>query len=129
MQQMTQIMHNLQAASSSDSSRPPAFKTPSMKAPEFFDGTKPFKFRRFIHFCQLIFHMIWQISLNTERKFSMPPHFSLEELQNGLRPIFQISPIKIQIIFSVLGNYSNPNSSPYLETQMKSEKLKQSWMR
>ncbi|MBW0563013.1 hypothetical protein O181_102728 [Austropuccinia psidii MF-1] len=31
MQQMTKIMANLQAASSSESSRPPAFKTPSMK--------------------------------------------------------------------------------------------------
>ncbi|MBW0560053.1 hypothetical protein O181_099768 [Austropuccinia psidii MF-1] len=33
IQQMTQIMANLQAASSSEASRPPAFKTPSMKAP------------------------------------------------------------------------------------------------
>ncbi|MBW0480621.1 hypothetical protein O181_020336, partial [Austropuccinia psidii MF-1] len=33
MQKMTQIMANLQAASSSEASRPPAFKTPSMKAP------------------------------------------------------------------------------------------------
>ncbi|MBW0539611.1 hypothetical protein O181_079326 [Austropuccinia psidii MF-1] len=56
MQQMTQIIANLQAASSSDSSRPPAFKNPSMKAPEFFDGTQPFKIRSFIQSCQLIFH-------------------------------------------------------------------------
>ncbi|MBW0470089.1 hypothetical protein O181_009804 [Austropuccinia psidii MF-1] len=56
MQQMTQIMANLQAASSSDSSRPPAFKTPTMKAPEFFYETKPFKVRSFIHACQLTFH-------------------------------------------------------------------------
>ncbi|MBW0591182.1 hypothetical protein O181_130897 [Austropuccinia psidii MF-1] len=56
MQQMTQIMANLQAASSSESSRPPAFKTPSMKAPECFDGTQPFKVRSFIQSCQLIFH-------------------------------------------------------------------------
>ncbi|MBW0585780.1 hypothetical protein O181_125495 [Austropuccinia psidii MF-1] len=35
MQQMTQIMANLQAASSSEASRPPAFKTPSMKAALF----------------------------------------------------------------------------------------------
>ncbi|MBW0507171.1 hypothetical protein O181_046886 [Austropuccinia psidii MF-1] len=39
MQPMTQIMANLQAASSSKASRPPAFKTPFMKAPECFDGT------------------------------------------------------------------------------------------
>ncbi|MBW0514972.1 hypothetical protein O181_054687 [Austropuccinia psidii MF-1] len=37
MQKMTEIMANFQAASVSGSSRPPAFKTPSMKAPEFFD--------------------------------------------------------------------------------------------
>ncbi|MBW0528479.1 hypothetical protein O181_068194 [Austropuccinia psidii MF-1] len=38
MHQMTQIVANLQAASSSEESRPPAFKSPSMKAPECFDG-------------------------------------------------------------------------------------------
>ncbi|MBW0474415.1 hypothetical protein O181_014130 [Austropuccinia psidii MF-1] len=56
MQNMTQIMANLQAASSSRASRPPAFKTPSMKAPEFFNGTQPFEVRIFIQSCQLIFH-------------------------------------------------------------------------
>ncbi|MBW0474277.1 hypothetical protein O181_013992 [Austropuccinia psidii MF-1] len=56
MQKMIQIMANLQAASSSEASRPPAFKTPSMKAPECFDGMQTFKVRSFIQFCQLIFH-------------------------------------------------------------------------
>ncbi|MBW0517816.1 hypothetical protein O181_057531 [Austropuccinia psidii MF-1] len=56
MQQMTQIMANLQEASSSESSRPPAFKTLSINAPECFDGTQPFKVRSFIQSCQLIFH-------------------------------------------------------------------------
>ncbi|MBW0591193.1 hypothetical protein O181_130908, partial [Austropuccinia psidii MF-1] len=56
IQKMTQIMANLQAAKSSEVSRPPAFNTPSMKAPECFDGTKPFKVRSFIQYCQLIFH-------------------------------------------------------------------------
>ncbi|MBW0512136.1 hypothetical protein O181_051851 [Austropuccinia psidii MF-1] len=55
-QQMTQIMANLQASSSSESSRPPAFKTLSIKAPECFDGTQPFKAKRFIQSCQLRFH-------------------------------------------------------------------------
>ncbi|MBW0472513.1 hypothetical protein O181_012228 [Austropuccinia psidii MF-1] len=55
-QQMTQIMASLQAASSSEASRPPAFKTPSMKAPECFDGTWAFKVRSFIQSCQLICH-------------------------------------------------------------------------
>ncbi|MBW0536897.1 hypothetical protein O181_076612 [Austropuccinia psidii MF-1] len=56
MQQMTQIMANLQASASLEFSRPPAFKTPSMKAQEFFYGTQPFKVRSFIQSCQLIFH-------------------------------------------------------------------------
>ncbi|MBW0580456.1 hypothetical protein O181_120171 [Austropuccinia psidii MF-1] len=56
MRQMTQIMANLQAASSSEASRPPAFKTSSMEASECFDGTQPFKLRSFIKCCQLIFH-------------------------------------------------------------------------
>ncbi|MBW0569996.1 hypothetical protein O181_109711 [Austropuccinia psidii MF-1] len=55
MQQMTQIMANLQADASSEVSKPPAFKTPSMKAPECFDGTQPFKVRSFILSCKLIF--------------------------------------------------------------------------
>ncbi|MBW0473633.1 hypothetical protein O181_013348 [Austropuccinia psidii MF-1] len=42
MQKMTHIMANLQADSSSEVSRPPALKTPSMKAPEFPNGTQPF---------------------------------------------------------------------------------------
>ncbi|MBW0488923.1 hypothetical protein O181_028638 [Austropuccinia psidii MF-1] len=56
MQQMTQIMANLQGALFSEESRPPAFKTPSMKEPECFDGTQPFKVRSFIQSFQLIFH-------------------------------------------------------------------------
>ncbi|MBW0486253.1 hypothetical protein O181_025968 [Austropuccinia psidii MF-1] len=56
MQKMTQIMANFQEASSSESSRPPAFKNPSMKAPECLDGTQPFKVRSFIQSFQLIFH-------------------------------------------------------------------------
>ncbi|MBW0540172.1 hypothetical protein O181_079887 [Austropuccinia psidii MF-1] len=49
-------MANLQEASSSEASRPPAYETPSMKAPEFFDGTQPFQVRSFIQSCQLVFH-------------------------------------------------------------------------
>ncbi|MBW0471890.1 hypothetical protein O181_011605 [Austropuccinia psidii MF-1] len=67
LQQMTQIMANLQAASPSESSRPPAFKTQSMKAPECFDGTQPFKVRSFIQSCQLIFHND-PVSFSQDRK-------------------------------------------------------------
>ncbi|MBW0541066.1 hypothetical protein O181_080781 [Austropuccinia psidii MF-1] len=56
MHQMTQIMANIQEASSYEASRPPAVNNPSMKEPEFFDGTQPFKVRSFIQSCQLISH-------------------------------------------------------------------------
>ncbi|MBW0550918.1 hypothetical protein O181_090633 [Austropuccinia psidii MF-1] len=45
-----------QAVSPRDTSKVPAFKTPSMKAPDSFDGTKAYKLRGFIQSCQLIFH-------------------------------------------------------------------------
>ncbi|MBW0503436.1 hypothetical protein O181_043151 [Austropuccinia psidii MF-1] len=40
MQQITQIMANIQDYSFCEASRPPAFKTPSMKAPAFFEERK-----------------------------------------------------------------------------------------
>ncbi|MBW0565748.1 hypothetical protein O181_105463 [Austropuccinia psidii MF-1] len=126
IQEMTQIMANLQEFLSSEASRTPAFRTPSMKAPELFDRSQPFKVRSFIQSCQLIFIMIRQISLETEIKFFMPLHFSLEGLQNGLSLISPISLIKIQITFPILGLYFNLNSFLFLGTQMKLEKLKQS---
>ncbi|MBW0482868.1 hypothetical protein O181_022583 [Austropuccinia psidii MF-1] len=42
---------NLQAAS-----RPPAFNTPYMTAPDYFNWNVPFKVRSFIQSCKLIFH-------------------------------------------------------------------------
>ncbi|MBW0503032.1 hypothetical protein O181_042747, partial [Austropuccinia psidii MF-1] len=42
MQKMTQIMANLQAASTSEESRTQAFKTTFIKAPECFHGNQPF---------------------------------------------------------------------------------------
>ncbi|MBW0582490.1 hypothetical protein O181_122205 [Austropuccinia psidii MF-1] len=56
MEQMTQFMGKLtQAVAPRDTSKVPAFKTPQMKAPESFDGTKAYKLRGFIQSCQLIF--------------------------------------------------------------------------
>ncbi|MBW0565403.1 hypothetical protein O181_105118 [Austropuccinia psidii MF-1] len=71
--------------------------------------------------------MIQQTSQETERRSFMPLHFTLAGLQNELSLIFPISPIKIQITFSIHGSYLNLKSSPYLGTQMKSGKLKQNW--
>ncbi|MBW0497369.1 hypothetical protein O181_037084 [Austropuccinia psidii MF-1] len=45
-----------QEVSPRDNSRAPAFKTPSMKAPDCFDVTQDHKLRGFIPSCQLIFH-------------------------------------------------------------------------
>ncbi|MBW0585458.1 hypothetical protein O181_125173 [Austropuccinia psidii MF-1] len=57
MEQMTQFMGKLtQAVSPRENSKAPAFKTPSMKAPDSFDGTQAHKLRGFIQYCQLIFH-------------------------------------------------------------------------
>ncbi|MBW0536065.1 hypothetical protein O181_075780 [Austropuccinia psidii MF-1] len=57
MEQMTQFMGQLtQEVSRRDTSKAPEFKTPSMKAPDSFDGTKAYKLRGFIQSCQLIFY-------------------------------------------------------------------------
>ncbi|MBW0552266.1 hypothetical protein O181_091981 [Austropuccinia psidii MF-1] len=57
MEQMTQFMEQLsQAVAPRDTSKAPAFKTPSVKAPDSFDGTKAFKLRGYIQYFQLIFH-------------------------------------------------------------------------
>ncbi|MBW0567596.1 hypothetical protein O181_107311 [Austropuccinia psidii MF-1] len=105
MLQMTQIMANLQAASSSESSRPPSFKNPSMKAPEFFDGTQPFKVRSFIQSCQLIFHNDLANFCQDRKKFLYATSFLIGRAENGLSLIFPISLIKTQATFSTLGNY------------------------
>ncbi|MBW0481573.1 hypothetical protein O181_021288 [Austropuccinia psidii MF-1] len=57
MEQMTQFMGQLtQAVAPRDTSKAQEFKTPSMKAPDSFYGTKAYKLRRFIQSFQLIFH-------------------------------------------------------------------------
>ncbi|MBW0577843.1 hypothetical protein O181_117558 [Austropuccinia psidii MF-1] len=49
MEKMTQFMGQLtQAVAPRDNSKAPAFKTPSMKAPDSFDGTQAQKLRGFI---------------------------------------------------------------------------------
>ncbi|MBW0571144.1 hypothetical protein O181_110859 [Austropuccinia psidii MF-1] len=57
MAQMTQFMGQLtQAVAPRDNSKAPAFKTPSKKAPDSFDGTQAHKLRGLIQSCELIFH-------------------------------------------------------------------------
>ncbi|MBW0564036.1 hypothetical protein O181_103751 [Austropuccinia psidii MF-1] len=45
-----------QAVAPRETSKSPALRTTSMKAPDSFDGTKAYKLRGFIQSCQLIFH-------------------------------------------------------------------------
>ncbi|MBW0586481.1 hypothetical protein O181_126196 [Austropuccinia psidii MF-1] len=57
MEQMTQIMVQLtQEVSSRNNYKATQFKTPSMKAPDYFDSTKDHKLRGFIQAFQLVFH-------------------------------------------------------------------------
>ncbi|MBW0555994.1 hypothetical protein O181_095709 [Austropuccinia psidii MF-1] len=57
MEQMATILGQLsQAAAPRENSKAPEFKTPSMKAPDSFDGTQAHKLRGLIKSCQLIFH-------------------------------------------------------------------------
>ncbi|MBW0561481.1 hypothetical protein O181_101196 [Austropuccinia psidii MF-1] len=57
MEKMTQFMGQLtQAVTPRDNSNAPAFKTPSMKEPDSFDGTQAHKLGGFIQSYQLIFH-------------------------------------------------------------------------
>ncbi|MBW0588762.1 hypothetical protein O181_128477 [Austropuccinia psidii MF-1] len=57
MEQITQFMGQLtQAVTPRDKFKAPDFKTPSMKAPDSFDGTQHHRLRGFIQSCQLIFH-------------------------------------------------------------------------
>ncbi|MBW0473684.1 hypothetical protein O181_013399 [Austropuccinia psidii MF-1] len=57
MEEMATIMGQIsQEASLRKNSKAPAFKTPSMKAPDTFDGTQAHKLRGFIQSWQLIFH-------------------------------------------------------------------------
>ncbi|MBW0511348.1 hypothetical protein O181_051063 [Austropuccinia psidii MF-1] len=57
MEHMATIMGQIsQAAAPRDNSKAPAFKTPSMKEPDSFDGTQAHKLRGFILYGQLILH-------------------------------------------------------------------------
>ncbi|MBW0469320.1 hypothetical protein O181_009035 [Austropuccinia psidii MF-1] len=57
MEKMTQFMGQLtQAVAPRDTSRAPEFKTPLIKAPDYFYGTKSYRLRGFIQSFQLIFY-------------------------------------------------------------------------
>ncbi|MBW0496792.1 hypothetical protein O181_036507 [Austropuccinia psidii MF-1] len=86
MQQMTQIMANLQEASVSKSSRPQAFKSLSIKAPECFDGTQPYKVRSFIQSFNLIFHNEPANFSQDRKKFLYATSFLIGRAEKQIEP-------------------------------------------
>ena len=70
MTQILAVMTQLLAAQARPASVPegPAFRTPSMRAPDNFDGTNPSKLRGYIQSCNLIFHNDLRSFPNDRRK-------------------------------------------------------------
>ncbi|MBW0482152.1 hypothetical protein O181_021867 [Austropuccinia psidii MF-1] len=76
MEQMTQFMRQLtEAVAPQNTSRAPEIKTPSMKAPDSCDGTKAYKLREFIKYCQLIFHNDPENFFSDRKKVLSPTSF------------------------------------------------------
>ncbi|MBW0506121.1 hypothetical protein O181_045836 [Austropuccinia psidii MF-1] len=128
MQQMTKIMAKLQAASSSEASKPPAFKTPSMKGPECFDGTQPLKVRNFIQSCQLIFHNELRNFSQDRKKILYATSFLIGRVAKWIEPY--LSNLTNQDPNYVLSSWKLLESQllTLFEDQMKSKKLKQNWI-
>ncbi|MBW0495091.1 hypothetical protein O181_034806 [Austropuccinia psidii MF-1] len=89
MQKMTQFMGNptLSVAPRANS-KAPAFKTPSIKAPDYFDGTQAHELGGFIQSFQLIFHNDPADFFSDRKKILYSTFLSLVELGNGLKPTF-----------------------------------------
>ncbi|MBW0518386.1 hypothetical protein O181_058101 [Austropuccinia psidii MF-1] len=69
MEQIAQFMGQLaQAITPRENLKALEFKTPSMKAPDYFDGTQAHKLRGFIQSCQLIFHNDPESSFSDRKK-------------------------------------------------------------
>ncbi|MBW0529500.1 hypothetical protein O181_069215 [Austropuccinia psidii MF-1] len=79
-------MANTQAASSSEASKPPAFNTSSMKAPDLFDRTQPFNVRSFIQSCQLIFHNYKEIFSEDRKKVLYSTSFIIGRAAKWIEP-------------------------------------------
>ncbi|MBW0490822.1 hypothetical protein O181_030537 [Austropuccinia psidii MF-1] len=87
MGKMTQFMGQLtQAAIPRDTSRAPAFKNPSMKAPDSFDGTKAYKWRGFIQYCQLIIHNDPASFFSDRKKFLYSTSFLTDRAEKWIEP-------------------------------------------
>ncbi|MBW0473046.1 hypothetical protein O181_012761 [Austropuccinia psidii MF-1] len=86
MHQLTQIMANLPAAAGSESSSPPACKTPSINTPECFDGTQPFEARSLIQSFKLISHNDPETSLQDRKKVLHGTSFLIGRAAKWIEP-------------------------------------------
>ncbi|MBW0465008.1 hypothetical protein O181_004723 [Austropuccinia psidii MF-1] len=87
MEQMTQFMgHLTQAVSPRDTSRAPAFKAPSMKAPDSFDGIKAYKLKGFVKSCPLNFHNDPESFFSDRKKVFYPNYFLTDRAQKWIKP-------------------------------------------
>ncbi|MBW0489677.1 hypothetical protein O181_029392 [Austropuccinia psidii MF-1] len=120
MEQMTQLIGQLtQAVTPRDNYKAPAFKTPSMKPPDSFDGTQAHKLRGFVQSCQLVFHNDPENFFSDRKKVLYSTSFLTGRDGNGLNPISQIFPMKILPTSSIIGSYLKLNYSLFLVTPMK----------
>ncbi|MBW0552646.1 hypothetical protein O181_092361 [Austropuccinia psidii MF-1] len=98
LEQMTQFMGQVtKAVSPRDNFKAPAFKTPSMKAPDSFDGTKAHKLRGFIQSCQFIFHNYPENFFSDRKKVQYSTYFLTGRADKWIEPY--------------LSNISNENPS------------------
>ncbi|MBW0494787.1 hypothetical protein O181_034502 [Austropuccinia psidii MF-1] len=87
MEQMTQFMRQLtQAVAPRENSKAPAFKAPSMKAPDFFDGTQAHKLRGSIQSCKFIFHHDLENFFSDRKKFLSSTSFLTGRAGKFLEP-------------------------------------------
>ncbi|MBW0573031.1 hypothetical protein O181_112746 [Austropuccinia psidii MF-1] len=75
-----------QAVTSRDNSKAPAFRSPSMKAPDSFDGTQAHKLRGFIQSCQLILHNYPAIFFSDRKKVLYSTYFLTSRAGRWIEP-------------------------------------------
>ncbi|MBW0575021.1 hypothetical protein O181_114736 [Austropuccinia psidii MF-1] len=128
MEQMTQFMGQLtQVVAPRENSKVPAFKTPSMKAPDSFDGTQAHKLRGSIQSCQLIFHNDPENFFSDRKKVLYSNSFLTGRAGKSIEPYLSNISIEDPSYLLKNGHYFNLNSSLCLVTPMVSGKLNKSW--
>ncbi|MBW0472091.1 hypothetical protein O181_011806 [Austropuccinia psidii MF-1] len=87
MEHMTQFMGQLtQEINSRGNSKAPAFKTPSMKAPDYFDGTQARKLRVVIQSCKMIFHNYPESFISDRKEVLYSTSFLFGRAGNRMEP-------------------------------------------